>query len=249
MTAAPAALVAAPAVVPASSAVAAQNVMLAGLIADIYNDIEAVVAEVVYGVSDVIGGIPGWSADRRSDRHPLLLRRAGGGRHGVLGGRSGDSRWSTSISGRSRASRKLSVQRRLRDGRLGRRSGRHRGRVRGGRIDYFFGWIPNIPEHHQRCHQHGRDVINWIIGWIPGRWPPLRRPAPRPRLSRPRGCGGGRSVAESAVARRRPLRPAAGCGLEAAAEARILDRLPRLRPRADCGRQARCPGRGGPGRG
>ena len=58
MTAAPSALVAAPAVVPTSSAVAAQNVMLAGFIADIYNDIESVVADVVYGISGAIGSVP-----------------------------------------------------------------------------------------------------------------------------------------------------------------------------------------------
>ena len=189
MTAAPSALVAAPAVVPTSSAVAAQNVMLAGFIADIYNDIESVVADVVYGISGAIGSVP-LVGPPIADQIDILYFY---GEQAI-----GDTVYWVDdlvtplvnldfwpISGApgnylsNAAFATVDWVESLVDTAVG---------FVQAEIDYFFGWIPNIPNIINdvintidnivnwfnipnivnEVVNTVENVINWIIGWIPG---------------------------------------------------------------------------------
>lgn len=196
--AAPTAIMASPSVYPATSAVVAQDIMLTGFIANIYNDIESVVSPIVYSVSDLIGAVPlvgppianqidilyGYGQAAVADTVYWvddLVTPLVNGNFWPLSGAPGNY-----LAGAVNST--IDWGQALVDTAVG---------FVGAEIDYFFGWIPNIPSIINNVINTIKNivgwfnipniinnvvnavqnVINWIIGWIPGPFAAVATPA------------------------------------------------------------------------
>lgn len=173
LSAAPAALLAAPPTVPALATVTAQDVALAGFIADIYDDIEPVVAGAVGAVADLISVVP-IIGPPIADQIDILYTY---GEQAV----AGTVYWVDDLVTP------------LINGQFWPLSGAPGNYIAGAidstidwagglvntavgfveaEINYFLGWVPNIPnlinDIVSGVVNTVQDIINWVIGWIPG---------------------------------------------------------------------------------